>query len=77
MKDSKKISEWLQQAKASGFDWADEALVRFQEKRNQEAVAESMAEALIDAFAFNGGGPNSRTHDQWWDIYEGLSEAEM
>jgi len=65
---TKTILEWLQQAKADGYEWADAAIENaITELSDLEEI--SLSEALAGAFEW---GSSEQGHEYWKKIYVNL-----
>lgn len=68
MNQEKTILEWLQQAKAGGYEWADAAIANC---RVKSAVVESMAKAVYWGFVW---GETPEGGNFWLGIHIELSK---
>jgi len=65
---TKTILEWLEQAKADGYEWADEAIENaITELSGLEEI--SLSEALAGAFEWES---SKQGHEYWEKIYVNL-----
>lgn len=68
MQHEKTVLEWLEQAKADGHEWADEALSNVLERKKSK-IYESLPGALLAAFDFENSPQGFR---YWSNIYRNL-----
>jgi len=66
---TKKILEWLEQAKADGYEWADEAIENAMHHGLGHVDEISLSEALAGAFEWES---SKQGHEYWEKIYVNL-----
>lgn len=75
--DPKTVIEWLQKAKSEGYLWADEAILHCTERNTDFDFANSLADAVDNAFNWIDARERKNSIFYWENIYAGLIEQQL
>lgn len=69
--EEKTVLQWLEQAKAEGYEWADAAIANAMMENDYNDLARSMSRALECAFFWDR---YEQSRDYWVKIHSDLKE---